>query len=203
METRIIITFLDSYMDVPYKADHKNGRTNFGFINLKDNPEKAKEIFETTRDGKDRVFQNVLTDINEEGTEFFTIGCERSFNHHQEYGYWTKGYIQFAINERSAITLKENYERLFENFKNFYYKLWTAPEQLPVEFNWEIEAALFQLPKNKEIVQGFTASVWFQTAFCETEETSKEIWETSIRILADYLCSIEVKASAINYECIY
>jgi hypothetical protein len=41
------------------------------------------------------ALQQVLKIINAAESAFFSVGCERSFNHGPQ-GFWAKGYIEFA-----------------------------------------------------------------------------------------------------------
>ena len=147
---------------------------------LKGRPEAAAGIAGAEASG---ALKDALVKINADTTPFFTTGCGRSCNG-QTGGFWTRGYIDFAFNYIEIAKDSPNYFLLFEQFNRHILE---SAFDVPVEFNFQLEAAHFE----KIAAVGYTTCVWITTAEFPSPDESQKAWNQGICFLKDFLCSFE------------
>lgn len=83
----MMLTIRNRSKGVPYGGSgepREDGSANYGFKPLKGKPEEAARIHEVQ---DEEHFRAALVAINDPSTPFFTVGCEKSFNHDDEEGH--------------------------------------------------------------------------------------------------------------------
>lgn len=97
-QTQMMLTIRNCGKGVPYGGSgepREDGSANYGFKPLKGKPEEAVQI-PVVQD--EEHFCAALVAINDPLMPFFTVGCEKSFNHDDEERHWAKGYMEFPFN---------------------------------------------------------------------------------------------------------
>jgi len=168
---------------VPYHAVKREDGENHGFQNVKGNPAAAAAIAEAQ---DDEALRDALVRINARETNFFTIGCEKSFNQDGS-DYWTRGFIEFAFNYCELVGDAKYYFPVF-----FHFNRRLLQEKFPhrVHFEWQLEGNTFA----EVNCDGYSLVVWITTEEFATDEESRRAWQDSVRILADHLTAWRLTA---------
>lgn len=100
MEQNILfLSIRNRLKSIPYGAsdgERPDGSKNFGFKRLKGN----REITESIPEAKDsETLQRALGRLNDVGTAFFTVGCEKSYNTHEK-GFLGSGVFRICVQFR-------------------------------------------------------------------------------------------------------
>lgn len=191
MQTDIQLRIRNYFKGIPYgPVDRGDGHPNHGFKSLKGKPEEAALIAEV-RDNK--VLRAALVRINARDTPFFTIGCEKKFNH--EHGvFWARGFLEFAFNYPELAADAQNY---FKQFYDFNFHLFDEKFDEPVQFSWELEGAAFR----ESGTNGFSACIWITTKDLSDEAETRRVWEKAVRFLTDYLAQQRALPLRMIYPC--
>jgi len=165
---------------IPYLGVKRDRSTNHGFVALKGKPAgEARKIAEA---GDVEAVARCLERLNHADTGFFTVGCEKAFNVDGDV-HWAKGYVEFALN---SIELASDAQQYFKLFFEFNHRLFAKNFNLPVQYGWELEGAMFQTTDTS----GFTATVWVTTDVCPMEGEARELWSRALDELTDFLCEL-------------
>ena len=100
---------------VPYGGsgeEREDGGANYGFKNLRRNPELIDSVPELQRD---QSLRKVIELINGPATGLFSIGCV-SGEVHDDRGFRFSGYVEFSLNSVSAVQDAGSYFPLFFHF---------------------------------------------------------------------------------------
>lgn len=150
-----------------------------GFVNLKGAPAALQAIPEAVQDS---ALATALAAINQTHTGVFSVGCHYATiaekNVHR-----TTGYIEFAVNERQAVTQASTYFSLFFQFQNV---LLQARYPHAVQFEWAIMPAVFI----DAGVQGFTCAIKINTTGYPDPQSCHAAWVSTAALLGDFLASI-------------
>lgn len=168
---------------IPYGGDgvpREDGHANHGFKYVKGDDTALRSIPELTDDPD--LLELALA-INAPQTGLFSIGCV-SGQEHDDRGYRHHGYMEFAINSRSAIVDAKNYFPIFFRFDRF---LIDARFSAPTSFNWDLEGATFSECDDSA---GFTCSIFINTDYSQTRESATNIWSESLGALGYFLQSV-------------
>jgi hypothetical protein len=76
---------------------------------------------------------------------------KKSFNREEDNKHWARGYIELAINYRELVSNAQHYFKLFFDFNQH---LASARFDLPVQYHWELESAVFTDIKAAEFQHG-------------------------------------------------
>lgn len=126
--------------------------------------------------------RSALVLINESGTPFFTIGCEKDIA--AEDGGWRMGgYIEFAFNYSD---LAQNAANYFPVFFHFDRVLKEQDVPVPIQFQWELAPA--KLLDASGIV-GYTAIVWVRTGLAPSRDLLLDTWSAALNGLAHFLAT--------------
>ena len=170
----IFLSIKNGGKGVPYGGadeDRPDGSRNFGFKNLRSNPEEIEVIPEAQNVP---ALKNALRVLNAPESPFFTIGCEKALQKN-DLGYQVNGYLEFAFNYCELVADAQFYFKLFFDFNQWYW----SQQQQAVQFVFELEGAQF-LDAN---VAGLTMSVWIATSSLPTEELARSTWEAAIDLI--------------------
>lgn len=182
MITEIYFRIKEGGMSIPYgEAQREGGSFNYGFKNLKRDLAELENIPEINDND---AIRDALREINSRETGYFTIGCEKSFNHHEN-GYWAKGYIQISFNYESLVVNPQAYFKLFFDFHRHFLNL--GLREFPVRYEFELEEAAF-IDRG---CLGFTVAVWIQTMFMDTDEFSRNVFNKAVQIFSNYLVGLD------------
>lgn len=176
----MMLTIRNRGKGVPYGGRgelREDGSANYGFKPLKGKPEEAARIPEVQ---DEEHFRDALVAINDLSTAFFTVGCEKSFNHEEGAGNWARGYIEFAFNYCDLVEDAQWYFKLFFDFNHF---VWSNQFNEPVQFHFELEAAHFFQGN----CDGYTVAVWITTATTPAEEDVRVVWGKAVGLLTEFL----------------
>jgi hypothetical protein len=168
---------------IPYGGDghaREDGDANFGFRYLKDNAIRLREIPELA---KDAALCQLAIAINGLQTGLFTIGSA-SGPVHDEHGHRDSGYIEFAINSRSAIADAQSYFPIYFHFDRYLHE---SAFSAPTAFIWELQPATFI---ECDDATGFTCSIILNTHYSASREEAAHVWAESLDALAHYLQSV-------------
>lgn len=167
---------------VPYGESgevREDGDVNYGFKDIKSNPELLIEIPELKRD---RNLMGLVQSINTTQTGLFSVGCV-SGSVEDENGFRHSGYVEFSLNSASAIADARNYFSLF-----FHFDCMLHEGQFPgkVVFDWELQPVTF-IEAN---ATGFTCSIIVNTHYSTTKEEAEVAWADALSVLQYFLGSI-------------
>lgn len=168
---------------IPYGGTgeaREDGDANYGFKYVKGDDAALCQIPELVRDPA--LLQLALA-INSAQTGLFTVGCV-SGPVDDDRGHRDSGYIEFAINSRSAIADAQNYFPMFFHFDRFLHD---SKFSAPAAFNWELEGATFL---ESDHSSGFTCSITINTHYSVSREEATHIWEESLEALGYFLRSV-------------
>jgi hypothetical protein len=179
------LTINQEFKSVPYRAEHRQDSPNYGFVNVKGNPDAAARIAEVQ---DDEALRDAIVRINAQDTAFFTIGCEKSFNQDGA-EFWTRGFIDFAFNYCALVADAQNYFPVFFHFNN---RLLREKFNHLVRFEWQLEENHFRDANCK----GFSVILWITTRICASDEESRSLWRPSVKIVADHLAEWSLAAPA-------
>lgn len=166
---------------IPYAGmtePRADGSQNFGFMNLKSEPNLTESVPELQ---KDADLKNAVSAINR-NCGLFTVGCESGSTSDQQ-GHRHSGYIEFAINSKNLIPDALNYFRIFYLFDCELAKM---PFTHSVQFNWELQPATFL----DSGVQGYTCAVFVNTGTCADLSTAAQSWSAALAALAQVLSTV-------------
>lgn len=160
-------------------------KTNHGFMNPKSMT--RQQLLAIPEVVGDEAYEHAIPTLNHGQTGYFTVGCEKSHNLHEQDGstqYWAKGYIEFAFNHRGMIEDASCYFPLFFNFSEHVRKL-----NLPHRFYYLWELAGNHLrEKDFGLDQaGFSAAVWLQTSFFDEKDQASQAWAEGWKLLVEYM----------------
>jgi hypothetical protein len=166
---------------IPYGGvARENGDVNHGFKYVKGDDEALRSIPELLRDP---ALLDLALDINASETGLFSIGCV-SDSVQDDRGHRDSGYIEFAINSRSAIADAQSYFPLFFHFDRLLH---SSKFSVPASFNWELSGATF-FECNHAV--GFTCSVFVNTGYVQSREEAGQNWTDSLSVLGYFLRSV-------------
>lgn len=177
---------------IPYGGDgvlRDDGDANYGFKYVKGNETALRVIPELVNDP---ALLDLALAINSPQTGLFTIGCV-SGPVDDERGHRYSGYIEFAINSKSAIADAKSYFPIYFHFDRFLHE---AKFSAPVHFNWELEGATFTESNDST---GFTCAIFINTGYSPLREEASRIWTESLRALAYFLQSVPAEKSDFIY----
>lgn len=180
MQTNVTLCVKDALTTIPYPAAEREDTSHQGFILLKGRPEEAGSVPAAQ---ESEAIKLALVRINGSSTPFFSVGCHKMLNS-QNGSFWTRGYIEFALNYEEVVRDSPNYFLLFEQFANHVN---TAQFDLPVDFSFELRPAEFTTSG----IKGHTTCVWITTAEFPAEEGADKAWNQSINFLSEFLGSFE------------
>lgn len=181
---QIFLTIKEGGKGIPYAGSgvREDGSENHGFIVVKGRPAEAAAIPEAQ---DNEPMKNALIAINDSSTALFTAGCEKSFNHDSE-GHWARGYIEVSYNYLELLSDAQHYFKLFFDFNNRVRRM---RFDVPVQYHWELEAAVFTDISWQ--TSGFTAGVWITTAFFESRTEVEKAWAQGVDFLTEYFKEIK------------
>lgn len=177
---------------IPYGGNgvlRDDGEANHGFKYVKGDDAALRAIPELT---KDPALLELALAINAPQTGLFSIGCV-SGAVDDERGHRDCGYIEFAINSKSAIADAQSYFPIFFHFDRF---LNDARFSAPAHFNWELEGATFM---ESDDSSGFTCAIFINTGYSQTREEATHIWSESLGALANFLKNVPAEQSDFIY----
>ena len=177
---------------IPYGGDgvlREDGDANYGFKYDKGDEAALRAIPELA---KDSALLDLALAINSHQTGLFSVGCV-SGPIDDDQGHRDSGYIEFAINSKSAIADAKNYFPIFFHFDRFLH---TSNFSAPTSFNWELEGATFTEYSNSS---GFTCTIFINTGYSATREEATHIWAESLGALAHFLQSVPSESSDFIY----
>lgn len=177
MHNHTVLAIDNSGKGVPYgRADRGDGEVNHGFRVLKGRPERLSEIPELATDP---AMRSLLQTINVAEGGLFSIGCLSSA-FRDERGHGRTGYVEFALDSDQWVTDASNY---FPIFFHFDRELFQQNYADPMNFTWELMGASFY-PAN---VDGFTATVYLNTAGLPSSGEVDRVWTRGLGILEAHL----------------
>lgn len=177
---------------IPYGGDgvlREDGDANHGFKYVKGDDAALHAIPELA---KDSALLALALAINSPQTGLFSIGCV-SGPVDDERGHRDCGYIEFAINSKSAISDARSYFSIFFHFDRF---LNDVKFSAPTSFNWELEGATFTESGDSS---GFTCAIFINTGYSPTREEATNIWTESLEALAHFLQNVPSENSDFIY----
>lgn len=180
MQTSVTLCIKDTLTTVPFPAEERDDTAHDGFVVLKGKPEDAASVPAAQ---ESEAVKLALTRINGSSTPFFSVACRKVLNN-QDGSFWSRGYIEFALNYEEVAKDSPNYFLLFEQFAQHVK---TARFDVPVDFSFELRPAQFTAAG----ATGHTACVWITTAEFPAEEGADKAWNQSIGFLSEFLGSFE------------
>lgn len=161
-----------------------DGGTNYGFKDLRGHPELIDTVPELQRDAELRA---LIVAVNAPETALFSIGC-LSAPVEKEQGFGTTGYIEFALNSRSAITDAANYFPVFFHFAQMLHREGFCERVL---FGWELSPVHFGDVR----CDGFSATITVNTDHYSTSAEASVCWKKSLAALQRFLPAVIVSGN--------
>lgn len=177
---------------IPYGGDgvlREDGDANYGFKYVKGDETGLRAIPELA---KDPALLDLALAINSSQTGLFTVGCV-SGPVEDDRGHRDSGYIEFAINSKSAIADAQSYFPIFFHFDRFLHEEMFSAS---CHFNWELEGGTFTECGN---TSGFTCAIFINTGYSSTREEASQVWTESLAALAYFLQSVPAEQSDFIY----
>lgn len=185
---QVVLTVSSHEKPIPYNAYLHEDHSNYGFMELKGAPEKVALVEEV----KDiPCLQRFLHVLNANTSAFFSVGCDKSF-HSDESGHWVRSYIEFAFN---YVALVQDAQHYFYLFFQFHKCIEPFVSKSNVQFHWELEPAEFTAAS----CQGFSCSIWITTGVIPNAIEARQLWETAVNRLSDFLAGFAQP----DGQCIY
>ncbi|MEM9927907.1 MAG: hypothetical protein AAF915_30020 [Cyanobacteria bacterium P01_D01_bin.50] len=185
--------FISNYgKAIPYSSSEtkeNNGRTNYGFKNLKVRPQLIDTIPELS---SDNALKALVLSLNLPETNFFSIGCFSGKVNEQE-GHLYKGYIEFSFNCRTCVLDARNYFSLYFHFEQF---LRQHKFDQKVKFQWMLEEAHFL----DVDIDGFSCAIFIFTTHRSSLDEAYYSWKNSLKMLESFLLSVQVRSHTLIYE---
>ncbi|HKU19261.1 MAG TPA: hypothetical protein VJP80_08460 [Candidatus Saccharimonadales bacterium] len=168
----------------------EDGDANFGFRYAKNNESLLKQIPELQTDVH---LYRLAAAINAAETWLFTIGSG-SYPIQDEHGHRYSGYMEFAINSKSAIADAQSYFPIF-----FHFDLFLKEKNFPVSISycWELQPACFIECDN---ANGFTCSVFINTDYSDLQQEAHDTWANALSVLGVYLRNVQSQRSDFLYS---
>lgn len=178
---KLLLTLAKNAKPIPYAAArHSDGTRNFGFTSLKGQLDQIGHIEEA----KGVVsFQNLLRDLNQPASPFFSVGCEKASSADKT-GHWRSGFIEFAFNSPQLVGDAGNY---FSLFYHFSYAAEAFVEAHDVQFHWIVQPARF----TQGACDGFTCSVWFTTSQFRTAAEAVTEWDSAVDCFSAFIRTVD------------
>jgi hypothetical protein len=176
---------------VPYEGTglrRPDGRTNFGFTNLKEHPETIDAIPELAADA---ALRSLLEAIGRPETDLFAIACD-SRAIADERGSRRSGYVELAFNCRDRVADPGAYFHLFLDFERRLRRRGFAE---PISFQWEVCPTRF----TDAGVDGFAVDVRVDTGFHEDPEVAYQAWTRALAALEELAAGVRPTAGAPIY----
>lgn len=167
---------------VPYEGSatpRLDGGIDHGFTNLKLHPELIDSVPEL---GSDPALRGILTAIDRPETGLFSIACESRMIT-DERGSRLSGYLEFALNCRSAAADAAQYFRIFQSFDG---RLRQEGFDESVSFQWVLCPTRFAEAQ----LDGFAAEVRVDTAFYLEPAEAYECWSQALAVLEATLAGL-------------
>jgi hypothetical protein len=180
MNTSIILAIKHQTVSIPYSGNAQSDPPHEGFVLLKGQPQEVTSIPAAHNND---ALKNALMKINAESTPFFTVACRKTVNNSGN-SFWTRGYIEFALNYLEIAQDSPNYFLLFEQFSRYQLE---SGFDLPVDFKFDLHRADLK----DQDAEGYTACVWITTAEYPGEDEALKTWNQSVAFLAEFLGSFE------------
>ena len=189
MQTSVILSLSDSTSAIPYPAVDRGDSSHEGFVPLRGNVDALSAIEGAIESA---ALKQALERINGSSTPFFTVACRKVLNQ-ADGRFWTRGYLEFALNYLEVAKDSPNYYLLYEQFARHVN---SAGFDVPVDFNFELRRAVF----SSVAEEGHTACVWITTAEFPSEEGAEKAWNQSVAFLSEFLGSFEKLDLPVIYE---
>lgn len=164
---------------VPYGGHgiaQPDGGANYGFKNLRTNPRDIDSVPELAAN---LALKRLVETMNAPGRGLFTIGCESGPVPDQGKGYRHTGYVEFALNSRSAVADASSYFPVFFHFDRFLH-VNTCTDG--VKFDWELMGANF----SDVGIGGFTCTIYINTPLVAAADDARAMWDSALEALAEY-----------------
>jgi hypothetical protein len=176
---------------VPYEgtgSQRLDGGANYGFKNLKRNPELLDTIPEFE---SDPALRSIMAAIDSSATGLFSVAC-LSKTIVDDHGCRLSGYVEFALNARDEVTDAGQYFRLFHEFDRRLRQDGFAER---VSFQWEICPTTFLEAE----VEGFAVDVRVDTDYHPDAQAAYESWTRALAALEALLAGVPARSSAPIY----
>jgi hypothetical protein len=153
----------DSGKGIPYLTGH-------GFKSIKGDIDAIDTIPEAA---DHQPYREALRWINDPTTPFFTVGCEKSFNLHEEGAlWWAKGYFELCFNHLDLAQNPSNWMPFFQRVSNRVAAMQIDPNVLQIW--WEIDRDLLT-----DVAEGsyvYTAGVWVCVGMLPEKDQIETMW---------------------------
>ena len=176
---------------VPYEGTgvrRPDGGSNFGFVNLKEHPERIDSIPELAADP---ALRSLVTTLARPETSLFAIACD-SRTISDERGCRHQGYVELAFNDRERVTDAAQVFRLFLEFDRM---LRAQGFGEAVSFQWEICPTRFA----DVGLDGFAVDVRVDTGFRSEPAAAYECWCRALAALEIALGNVPRQSGAPIY----
>lgn len=168
---------------IPYPPDEGDDYTNYGFQDLKSDTSAIQAIHEVQ---DCPAFRDALVAINAPETPFFTVGCEKSLNRHEEQ-YWKRGFLEFSFNYPEVVTNATSYFGLFFQFSQSTEVRDFLAEH-SIHLCWELQQCRFK----KIDESGFTCCVWITTNDHTTAAECEADWDEAVNHVARFVAAFRL-----------
>ena len=126
------------------------------------------------------ALKNALLTLNQKETIFFTAACEKSCNQRGS-GFWKKGYVELAFNDRKLAGNAAYYFHLFYAFNHNWF--WKQKHEAVVHYHFELEITNFW----KQQFEAFTVTVWSYTEVMPSDERAQTAWDWALNTFVDFM----------------
>jgi hypothetical protein len=179
VSSRVFMTVENRKKDIPYPAETRRDGQNFGFKSLKGKSGKTEGIQEAK--GFPGII-SVLLAINDVGSPFFSIGCEKYIGPEKFGGFYARGYIEFAFNYRKMVSFQQAAD-LFHDFSVF-----CSQKEIPegTNYNFDLQPAYFTRAK----VDGYSCCVWTKTVGHANHAEAERAYNDAVQFLGEFITRI-------------
>ena len=175
MKVKNYITQDERVKPVPYGPDFRSDSLGYGFVDLKDNPDRVTEIVEA-RDLPG--LQRLLRFFASRDSPFFSIGCEKAVSDQGGSRFAVGGYVEFAFNFPTLAHF-ENYEMLQKGFEKKLVKARVSGLQY---FEWKVSP----IDLSRVKIRMMSCTVWIGLSELPSKDLAAKRYDEALRILASY-----------------
>jgi hypothetical protein len=180
---RITLAIGENHLTVPYGTAQRDDSTNYGYVDLKANPELVPTIPEV-RDWPE--LEALLIVLNSPTSLYRSLGCEKSFSPYMndevpELKVKLVSYIDIAFIDEEFNKVGASFEEMMGAYADFAQR---QPFAKYVIFDPELTKTRYR----DENVDGWCISVWIG-GFGSDEASARSAWRTVIDVFTSFVAS--------------
>jgi hypothetical protein len=165
---------------IPYQpVDRPGGHSNYGYVDLKRNPEKIDDISELQ---DVPALKALVKELNHERSIVRSLSVEKALGPNADPAFQPKltSFVRICFEILPWNFHVDNYRKLFDTFKDGVRRMPNLPDLLTMEF--EVDPASFRDHNN---VSGWAMTIWTH-GFGRTDKEATDHWTIGLSTLQDF-----------------